>query len=821
MPSPTRKELLNRIQQLEARLEEAEDTLRALRGGEVDAVVVESPQGDRVYTLKGAGEPYRILIESIAEGALTLTRDGRILYANEQLASMVGIPLERVIGSRIQDLVPPDDLDDMTALLGGHSGAKLELRLLTSAGAKVPVYLAVNTLPIDSEEYLCLVVTDLAEQKRNEEIVDAERVARSILDQVARPIVVAAPDGRIIRASRSADRLAGKPVVLSAFDDVFPLRFGDGGADYPFPLILSDAQRTGGVESLAVVSRMPDGRIVDLMLSAAPLYCRDSELLGCILTLGNITELKRLEDSRRESEARERNRAAELQAIMDAAPAGILVAHDPECRTITGNRSAHDLMRIPEGRNLSMTAPEGERPRHFRIMKNGREIPTEELPMQATARTGKAAPEFEHDLEYDDGTSCTVLGRAGPVLDETGRPRGAVAVFVDITDRKLLDDRLRDAQKMESIGILAGGVAHDFNNLLTGIMGNASLVLEFMPRSDPNRENLESLIESAGRAADLTRQLLAYAGKGRFLISRVDVSQLVQKMRGLLRSSVPATAEIRFDLEEKGAVVEADPGQIQQILTNLVLNASEALGGSLGEINVRTRVRSVDESFIRQAHVNITPGTYVALEVSDTGCGMDTGTLQRIFEPFFTTKFQGRGLGLSAVQGIVNAHHGAIVVYSHPGKGSLFTVLLPVAVAAAQPSQAARTVVDVRDLYGHGTILVVDDEPSVRHVAKTALEHYGYTVLLAENGAGALDVLHHFPQPVSLVLLDLTMPGMTGEEAFRRIRELRPEVPVLLSSGYNQIEAIRRFSGLPLAGFIGKPYSAKDLAAKVKSLCAP
>jgi two-component system, cell cycle sensor histidine kinase and response regulator CckA len=818
MEMETRAELLERIRELQDRLGEAEDTLRALRSGEVDAIVATGADGDQIYTLKGADKAYRVLVEEMAEGAVTLSREGFILFSNEQFATMLGVPLERVIGSSIFDWIAAADGNAGAAVLkqGLLTAAKGEGTIEGPGGRAVPVYLSLKPLPLEDNECVCLVVTDLTEQRRMEQVAAAANFHRSIMDQAARAIIVTDPGGRIIRANRAAERLAGQPVLSRAFDEVFPIT--EAGVPRPFPAILPAVQDGKDVAEFEATADLAGGRTVHLALSAAALLGPASELLGCILTMMDISERVRLEQSLRESEARESNRAGELLAMMEAVPAAVFWAHDSACRKMTGSRKMYDLLRLPHGSNVSLTAHDGETPRHYRAVKDGRKLPPEELPMQRAARLGEAVHDNELDLVFDDGSSRTILGGAVPLLDAAGRPRGAVGAFIDITDRKRLADQLREAQKMESIGVLAGGIAHDFNNLLTSIMGNASLVLDNVPAWDRNRENLEALIDGAHRAADLTRQLLAYAGKGRFLITRVNLSELVRQMLNLLRSSVPATTDLVCEFEEGMPAVDADSGQIQQIIMNLVLNASEALAEKPGRVSVSTSYRAIDDSYIRQAQLDIPSGGYVCLEVEDTGGGMDPATCARIFEPFFTTKFQGRGLGLSAVQGIVRSHRGAILVYSNPGSGSKFTVLLPPASAAAAVPRATGVTGSHQDLLGHGTVLVVDDEPGIRRVAKSALERYGYTVVLAENGAEALDIFVRMPEQISLVLLDLTMPGMTGEEAFTRLRAARRDVPILLTSGYNQIEAIRRFAGLDPAGFIGKPYSAPELAEKVRGV---
>jgi PAS domain S-box-containing protein len=692
--SETREALLERIRSLQERLDEAEETLRALRSGEVDAVVASGPDGDRVYTLKGADEAYRVMVQEMSEGALTLSLDGLILFSNEQFASMLGIPLERVIGSSIHDFVAAEDAPVLFALLTGRARTKANVRMRNGAALRLPVQLSANTLLLDGVECICLIVTDLTEQMYHQEVAAAEQALRESESRL-RTLGDNLPEGVIYRYCQDAN---GNP---------------------RFEFISAGIERLTGVSAAEIM----------------------------------------------------RNAAAVDQTI------------DPE-----------DLERLK-------AAAEESREQLTRF----------EIEVRHTHRgTGRLRWSLLRSMPSRRADGATVWD--GIQLDITHRKHAE-------EELRVREAQLRQAQKMESIGVLAGGIAHDFNNLLTGVLGNASLALESMPARDRNRPLLESLMESAHRAADLTRQLLAYAGKGRFIIGPVNISETVREMVVLLRGSVPAIIGIDLDLQEDIAPVEADASQIQQIIMNLVLNASEAIGDLPGQITIQTQTRSVDGAMIEQAGLDVPAGTYVCLEVQDSGSGMDEATRSRIFEPFFTTKFTGRGLGLAAVHGIVGAHKGAMLVYSHPGNGSRFTALLPAAVDAA--SQKSEITARMQDLYGQGTILVVDDEEAIRQVAKTTLERFGYQVLLARNGIEAVEVFGQVPEQITVVLLDLTMPLMSGEETLRRLRAVRPDVPVLLSSGYNQIEVIKRFTGQGLAGFIAKPYSAATLAARVKSVCDP
>ena len=268
---------------------------------------------------------------------------------------------------------------------------------------------------------------------------------------------------------------------------------------------------------------------------------------------------------------------------------------------------------------------------------------------------------------------------AAPIMEAGGAVDGVVVMAADVSERRALEMQMQQAQKLESLGVLAGGIAHDFNNLLTGVLGNASMVADILPRSDPTRPFIDQVVNAAERAADLTRQLLAYAGKGRFIVEPLNLSGLVREISALVGSSIPKTVQLRLELDTDVPPIEADASQIQQVVMNLVINGAEAIRGT-GVVSVRTRRQDADEQFLRGFFPNegVAAGCYAALEVSDTGIGMDEETQSKIFDPFFTTKFTGRGLGLAAVQGIVRSHNGALQVESAPGRGTTFRLLFPV-----------------------------------------------------------------------------------------------------------------------------------------------
>ena len=382
-----------------------------------------------------------------------------------------------------------------------------------------------------------------------------------------------------------------------------------------------------------------------------------------------------------------------------------------------------------------------------------------------------------------------------------------------VDERQAIEHKLQETQKLESLGVLAGGIAHDFNNLLTGILGNASLAACDLPPDSPVQRNLDQIEKATLRAADLCKQMLNYSGRGRFVIGTLDLNALIQETTELLRLSISKRAQLQFRLAEMRPIVFADATQLRQVIMNLVMNASEATVGGEGMISVATGHIHADADYLASAHASpeARPGGYVWFEISDNGSGMSPEVQAKIFDPFFTTKFTGRGLGLAAVLGIIRSHRGAMKVYSEIGRGTTFKVLLP----AADEKQSAnpRPARSVPAWAGKGSVLVVDDEEAVRITTARMLQSLGLEVVCANNGREAVEVFTKRPD-FSAVLLDLTMPLMDGEETFRVLRQLRPGVRVVLMSGFNEQEAMTRFTGKGLAGFVQKPFNVAILREK-------
>ena len=426
---------------------------------------------------------------------------------------------------------------------------------------------------------------------------------------------------------------------------------------------------------------------------------------------------------------------------------------------------------------------------------------------------------LEDQLSLGGGRVRDVETILTPIFDRRREVVGTTGIARDVSERKreerhrrALEAKMQETQKLESLGVLAGGIAHDFNNLLMGVLGNAGLARLELPPGSPVHECLENMETAALRAAELTRQMLAYAGKGQFVAQPMSLSAVVQEMVHLLGTVISKKATLRLELADGLPSIEADATQIRQVVMNLITNASDALADEVGTITIATGACCADPTYLASSLVGaeLAPGEYVFVEVRDTGVGMTPETQARIFDPFFTTKFTGRGLGLAAVLGIMRGHQGAIRLESAPGQGTTFRLLFPA--AAAHPAEVTGVELAIAEGSLRGRrVLVVDDEVLVRDAVTRMLRHLGTEPVAAVNGCDAISLLDRAPDSVDVVLLDMMMPEMSGEETFLEIHDRYPALPVILTSGYDEIEGASRLVDRGLAGFIHKPYRLAEL----------
>ena len=442
----------------------------------------------------------------------------------------------------------------------------------------------------------------------------------------------------------------------------------------------------------------------------------------------------------------------------------------------------------------------------------------------ALALTPNAPDGPEFRVVWPDGAVHWIANKGRVWHDETGIARKMLGVIYSIDERKRdeaqrleFERRVQQHQKLESLALLAGGVAHDFNNLLVGVLGNASLIAMDIPPNSPLREPVEAIEKSARRAAELVRQMLAYTGRARIVTEPVDLNTLVAEMESLLRAAISHRVAFRFELDPGLMAVTADATQLRQIVMNLITNAADAIGDTDGVITVRTGTMDVDAATPRTGWIGaeLANGSFAYVDVIDTGRGMDATTMARIFDPFFTTKFVGRGLGLAATLGIVRGHHGAIRVQSEPGRGTQFRVAIPR--TRAQPKPAVVTPDPAAEGWrGHGTVLVIDDEEAVRQVAGALLRRVGFDVRVSSEAVRGIETLHRHRDEIVAVVLDRSMPGLDGPAAVDAVRRVAPNVPIVLTTGYDEELALVDYGDRVLAGVLRKPFLAPELNTVMK-----
>lgn len=520
-------------------------------------------------------------------------------------------------------------------------------------------------------------------------------------------------------------------------------------------------------------------------------------------------------------------RINEIQVIFDILPIGIGIAEDAGCRDVRSNRLFSEMLNLPQRPAASLSASPVPLP-EIKAFHQGRELKADEFPLQRAARENAPVLNFEESIVRDDGRKLDLIVNAVPLRDADGKVSGGVATLQDVTQQRVaaqerlaFERRLQETQKLESLGALAGGIAHDFNNLLTGIIGNASMARFEITENPANAQAaIDNLEQAALRAADLCKQMLAYAGKGRFVIQSLSLSRIVRETSELLSVSIGKRATLDLQLADNLPTIQGDATQLRQILVNLVTNASEAIGDRGGTVTVRTGVLYVDPEYLRGLTYTdpLSPGRYVSLEVTDNGPGMDKTTLARIFDPFFTTKFTGRGLGLAAVLGIVRGHKGAVKAQSEPDQGTTFTLLFPAENGASTEGSATPAPAAAASSGVVKHVLLVEDEEAVRTVTQRILSSAGFTVTTAEDGRQAVDLVERSPRAYAAVLLDLTMPNMDGQEAFQRMRAINPEIHVLVMSGFSEHETGRRFEGEKGVAFLSKPFTRSSLMEKLNEV---
>jgi PAS domain S-box-containing protein len=502
-----------------------------------------------------------------------------------------------------------------------------------------------------------------------------------------------------------------------------------------------------------------------------------------------------------------------FRIAVEAAPNAMIMA-DPQGRITMVNSAAENMFGYSRAELLNSTVemlvPDHVRARHAQNRADYLKAPAVRAMGAGRDLTGRRKDGSQVPIEIGLNPITTPKGVMvlASIVDITERVRAA-------KEREELETRVRHSQKLESLGVLAGGIAHDFNNLLSAILGNAELALLHIPAGSEAVGHLERIFSTARRASELSRQMLAYSGRASFEVRSMDVSESVKGIAELLNVSVSKKAEVRFEFGSNLPPINADVAQFNQVVMNLITNASEALGDNPGRITVRTGLQNVTAEFLKEclSDETVTPGEFVFFEVQDTGCGMDDATRARIFDPFYTTKFTGRGLGLSAVLGIMRGHKGAVSVQSAPGVGTNMRMLFP---AAPRATKRGNPGADLGGWRGSGLVLVVDDEQLLRYVARAQLESMGFSVVEALDGQHAVELFDERPNDFVLAVLDFTMPRMDGDKAAGHMREARPDLPIVLCSGYGAFDLSERLRNQQSIVLMSKPYSLSEMRDSVR-----
>jgi PAS domain S-box-containing protein len=765
-------------------------------------------------TLREREGRLRGILNSVSESVFLIDREGIVLECNETTAKRLGRAVDDLLGKSIYGFIPPDLAETRRAQIQRVVETRQPVQF---EDQRAGIWFEQIIYPIvdDSGRIAEFAVfgRDVSERKSNENQLQLQSLVLSqIQDRVTvtdlEGVITYVNDAECESLRRSRESLVGQSVIS----------YGDDPGRGATQLEVIRKTAEDGKWRGEIVNYAADG--TEIIMDCRTTLVRDPQgraVAMCGIAT-DITARKRAEESLRQSEEHYRVLAETmLQGVVHQDRAGTIIAMNPAAERILGKG--------PE--QFMGSSSVGEE--HCTIREDGSPFPGLEHPAMVALRTGQQVRNAVMGVFNPKAAAYRWINVDAVPLFRPGenRPYQVYTVFEDITDRRRaeqekleMERRLLQAQKHESLGTLAGGIAHDFNNILAAIMGYADLAKLRLPPSEPVREDLDVILQAAQRAADLTRQMLAYSGSGKFLVEAVNLSQVVEDSRGMLALAVSRKATVTYNLATDLPLIRADATQMRQVVMNLVINASEALGEEVGQIIVSTRaLRCIAKDLATMMLGQDLPeGLYVCLEITDTGGGMSPQTLARIFEPFFTTKFVGRGLGASAVHGIMRGHKGGIRISSELGTGTSFQVFFP----ASGPSFAAvANGSDASPRRGNGVVLVVDDEEMVRNLARRTIEKAGFSVLTASNGEEAVHLYLQHQQEIVVVLLDLTMPKMNGEETFRELRRISPEVRVILSSGFSEEGATERFSGLGLAGFIQKPYQIDALIAKLKEACRP
>jgi len=738
---------------------------------------------------------YRAAVEQSNEGITIADLDGRYIMVNPAFCRMTRYTEKELLAMRVIDLMPKrSSLKLFSRVADQRESGKREVELMRKDGSTFIALITGSSLEVGSRHYVHGLVQDITERKRAEEALrESEERFHSMFEMHDAVMLLIEPvSGEINDANPAAERFYGYSVNElrgMSIQNINMMAAGEVQAELSRALVSEKS-------SFIFAHRLANGAVRSVEVHSSPIMLDGKQHLFSIIH--DITE-------RREAERQLRK----LSIAIEQSPASIVI-------TDTQGNIEYVNPKFTQVTGYTMDEAIGKKPN---ILKSGETSPEEYRRLWQDITAGKDWRGEFHNRKKN-GELFWEITSISPVKDQDGVVTNFLAVKEDITDRKRAEEALRHAQKLESIGTLAGGIAHDFNNLLNAIMGQSSLALGKLPKESPAGNNIAKVLKAAERAADLTRQLLAYSGKGKFLTDDFDLNRLVEENAQLLEVSIPKSAHLLYDLDRTPLCMRGDVGQIQQVVMNLIINAGEALGTNPGSITVHTSQIEIAlnaKEYSRYTNISLPPGPYVSFQVNDTGHGIKPELLARIFDPFFTTKFTGRGLGLAAVLGIIRGHHGGIRIHSESGKGSEFDVVFPMVQPLLKPKSQETKQIPALDGEGK-TVLVIDDEPSVLELLTDVFTDAGFKVIKALDPIEGIELYRQHQESILLVVLDYSMPGMDGKTAFHELLKINSDVNVLLCSGYTEEEIRSVFGDILPHSFIQKPYKPSALMEKVSRI---
>jgi two-component system cell cycle sensor histidine kinase/response regulator CckA len=722
----------------------------------------------------------------------------QIKKANIRASALVGYPVDKIKGNNIVRFLPapllPGLMERFEKLRGGQHLVFDDMPMINHKLEEVPVEISAVQIKVSLDTFFYFSIRDITERKKaEEELSNQRRLLQTILDNIP-DLIVLKDQNSVYQAvnpafcnfvGRSAEEIIGRTDY-----DLFPRNEAEAYRDDD-ARIMSNDERYLGEEHVGT-----DGNRW-LHVAKTPVKDASDHVVGILCSVRDITKLKDSEEAFGRAQA-------ELDQIFQTAADGMRVI-DQDFNIIRVNDTFAEM--------TGLDREEIHGKKCYEVF-SGKRCHTSNCPLKRILK-GEEKVEHECKKRRPDGTDLSCIVVAKPFKGPDGGFIGIIEDFRDITERQKLESQIRHAQKMESIGTLAGGIAHDFNNLLGGMLGYTSIIKMNLDPLDRNYKYIE-LIEKAGeRAAELTNQLLAFSRKAKYQTKPVDLNNRVHDVVNLLERTINKNISLRCAFCESLPMVEGDPGQIEQIIMNLCVNAVDAMPGG-GSLDLKTSVRTVDEEFCAN-RPGMRPGEHILLEIKDTGIGMDKETTSKIFEPFFTTKEVGKGtgLGMSMVYGTVNNHQGYIDVESALGKGTAFKIYLP----AATNEELETMEKEDREEFiakGNETILVVDDEEIIRTMLKDMLESLGYTVIAAAGGREAIDLYRKQGDIIDLVIVDMLMPDLNGEETYLQLKELCPEIKVILASGYFHDGMAKDILKEGISDFVHKPFTVAELSGKIR-----